>query len=105
MSSLSLRHTQGVADSTAGAPGRGSARDPGADLGRRPCGAGGVALLVLVEHMPRYAGVVAHMPHGPAAAVRGLWHTCPDRRNARNLRDVTARARVAWLPDMRRSSR
>src|SRR3984957_16524588 len=30
--------------------------------------------------MPRSTGVVAPMPHGPAAVVWGLWHTCPDLR-------------------------
>src|SRR6202021_1046402 len=36
--------------------------------------------LGVVAHMPRSTGVVAPMPHGPAAVVRGLWPTGPERR-------------------------
>ena len=52
----------------------------------------------------------SHQPllfhHRPVSrAIWGLWPLAPVYRNARNLRDVTARAQVTWLPDMRRSSR
>jgi high-affinity Fe2+/Pb2+ permease len=33
-----------------------------------------------VAHVPRPVGVVAHNPHGSAAVVWRLGHTCPDRR-------------------------